>query len=131
MRRTRSSASALAGRQGGRNSPVAYNRILSSCAVLGRPGRDARGAGQRTDRQPDRDVEHARSLRGEPRRNIPGYALQFEQIFPDGVTIDNAAKAIASFERALVTGPSPWDYYESFERFRGRVQGRPRRSRGR
>ena len=25
--------------------------------------------------------------------------------------MDNVAKAIASFERSLVTGPSPWDYY--------------------
>ena len=49
---------------------------------------------------------------------IEGYKLQFERVFPgEGITIDNVAKAIASFERALVTGPSPWDYYESFKTF--------------
>ena len=29
----------------------------------------------------------------------------------DAVEIDNAAKAIAAFERTLVTGPTPWDYH--------------------
>jgi cytochrome c peroxidase len=48
---------------------------------------------------------------------IEGYRLQFEKIFPDGVNIDNVAKAIASFERALVTAPSPWDYYEQLRNF--------------
>ena len=35
---------------------------------------------------------------------------------PDGVTIDNVGKAIASFERAVVTGPSPWDYYDELRK---------------
>ena len=43
-----------------------YNRILSGAAVLGRPGRVARRAGQGPDRQPDRNVEHARGLRRVP-----------------------------------------------------------------
>jgi cytochrome c peroxidase len=38
--------------------------------------------------------------------------MQFEKIFADGVTIDNVASAIASFERVLVTGTSPYDYYD-------------------
>ena len=51
-------------------------------------------------------------------REIPGYRMQFEAIFPeDGVTIENVAKAIASFERVIVTGPSPYDYREAYRPF--------------
>jgi cytochrome c peroxidase len=48
---------------------------------------------------------------------IPGYVKQFKAIFKDGLTIDNAAKAIASFERALVTGPAPWDLHQELKTF--------------
>jgi cytochrome c peroxidase len=46
-------------------------------------------------------------------KGIEGYRIQFERIFPDGVTIDNVGKAIASFERVVVTGPSPFDFHET------------------
>ena len=49
---------------------------------------------------------------------IPGYKLQFEKVFGrQGLTIDTVGMAIAAFERALVTGPSPYDYRESYKRF--------------
>jgi cytochrome c peroxidase len=49
---------------------------------------------------------------------VPGYKLQFEKIFPEeGLTIDTVAKAIASFERVLVTGSSPADFYEPLRAF--------------
>ncbi len=43
--------------------------------------------------------------------------MQFEKIFSDGVTIDNVGKAIAAFERTLVTGPSQYDYHEAYQRY--------------
>ncbi len=46
-------------------------------------------------------------------QSIPGYAAEFAQAFPgvaDPVTFDNAASAIAAFERQLVT-PSRWDQF--------------------
>lgn len=50
----------------------------------------------------------------ESMKAIDGYRVQFEKIFGDeGVTIDNIGKAIASFERVLVTAPSPFDYNEA------------------
>jgi cytochrome c peroxidase len=51
-------------------------------------------------------------------REIEGYRLQFDRIFDDGLTIDNVGRAIATFERALVTGPAPADYYEPLRAFR-------------
>jgi cytochrome c peroxidase len=42
---------------------------------------------------------------------IPGYKHQFQEIFHSDVTTDGIAKAIASFERTIVSGPSPYDRF--------------------
>jgi cytochrome c peroxidase len=42
-------------------------------------------------------------------KSIEGYRLQFEAIFGK-LDFDAVSAALASFQRALVTGPSPWDY---------------------
>ena len=106
----------VGGQTGNRNSPAAYNRILSSvqfwdgrAATLEEQAKGPIANPIEMSNTHDVCVEH---LAG-----IEGYRVQFEKIFPDGVNIDNVAKAIASFERALVTAPSPWDYYEQLRNF--------------
>lgn len=43
---------------------------------------------------------------------IPGYREQFQQVFGSAdITIDNVAKAIATFERTVISGNSPWDRF--------------------
>jgi cytochrome c peroxidase len=42
---------------------------------------------------------------------IPGYRDQFRQVFGTDVTPDGIAKAIASFERTIISGPSPFDRF--------------------
>jgi cytochrome c peroxidase len=42
---------------------------------------------------------------------IPVYKKQFDAIFGE-LSIDRVGQAIAAFERALVTEPAPFDYYE-------------------
>jgi len=51
-------------------------------------------------------------------RHIPGYREYFEQAFGAGnvVTMDNAAKAIAAYERTLVTPGSAYDRYVKGEK---------------
>lgn len=46
-------------------------------------------------------------------REIPGYVAEFKTVFDgdDVTTIDNAAKAIAAFERTLITPNSAYDLY--------------------
>jgi len=46
-------------------------------------------------------------------QTIPGYVAQFETIFggKQAVSYDNMAKAIAAFERTLITRNSPFDQY--------------------
>ena len=43
--------------------------------------------------------------------HIPGYVTQFQEVFGSQPTIDLLAKAIAAFERTVITGESPYDNY--------------------
>jgi cytochrome c peroxidase len=45
--------------------------------------------------------------------DIPGYRSQFQNVFRTDVTSDGIAKAIAAFERTILTGNSPWDRYQA------------------
>lgn len=48
-------------------------------------------------------------------RRLPGYIAMFKKVYPkdeNPITIDNVAKAIASFERTLLTPNSPFDKYK-------------------
>jgi cytochrome c peroxidase len=106
----------VGGQTGNRNSPVAYNRILSAvqfwdgrAATLEEQAKGPIANPIEMSNTHDVCVAHL--------ADIEGYRMQFEKIFPDGVTIDNVAKAIASFERALVTAPSPWDHFEQLRTF--------------
>jgi cytochrome c peroxidase len=47
---------------------------------------------------------------------IPGYHDQFRAVFGTDVTAAGLAKAIASFERSILSGPSPYDRYLLGER---------------
>jgi cytochrome c peroxidase len=42
---------------------------------------------------------------------IPGYQQQFEQVFGTDVTSDGIAKALAAFQRTILSGNSPYDRY--------------------
>jgi cytochrome c peroxidase len=42
---------------------------------------------------------------------VPGYVEKFQAVFGTSVTRDGIAKALAAFQRTLVTGPSPYDRY--------------------
>ena len=100
------------GQEGGRNSPVSYNRILSGPQFWdGRADSlEAQAVGPIAN-PIEMGFTHDECV--ERLETIEGYRIQFEKIFPDsGVTIGNVGKAIASFERVVVTGPSPADYYE-------------------
>ena len=103
------------GQAGGRNSPVAYNRILSGKQFW--DGRvdslEAQAVGPIAN-----PIEMGFTHEGVVKRlaSIPVYAKQFERVF-GGVTIDAVGQAIAAFERVIVTAPSPYDYNEQWRPF--------------
>lgn len=98
------------GQTGNRNSPVSFNRILSRHQFHdGRAGSlEEQAVGPIAN---PIEMGNTHEVCVHTLKNIPGYEVQFEKIFDDGVTIDNVGKAIATFERAVVTGPAPYDYY--------------------
>ncbi len=105
----------IQGLEGGRNSPVSYNRILSDLQFWdGRAGSLEEQAVGPIANPIEMGNTHEACV--EVLDQIDGYRLQFEKIFGE-LTIDAVAQAIASFERVLVSGPSPYDYYEQLQPF--------------
>ncbi len=92
------------------NSPVAFNRILSNQQFLD-------GRAESLEAQAVGPIANPIEM-GSTHEDVverlagnPVYARQFEAIFGD-LTIDRVGEALASFERVIVTEPSPFDYYE-------------------
>jgi cytochrome c peroxidase len=45
--------------------------------------------------------------------DIPGYRQRFQEVFNSEVTSEGMAKAIAAFERTILSGNSPYDQYQA------------------
>ncbi len=99
------------GQMGGRNSPVSFNRILSKAQFWdGRADSlEAQAVGPIAN-PIEMGNTHAAVVSFLAANQ--GYRLQFEKIFNRAPHIDDVGRAIAAFERTLVTGPSPYDLYE-------------------
>ncbi len=106
----------VGGQEGGRNSPVAFNRILSGPQFWDGRATSLEDQAIGPMANPIEMGNTHEAVVG-TLKEIPGYVKQFEAIFDDGVNITNAGKALASFERALVTNPAPWDYYQQLAPF--------------
>jgi cytochrome c peroxidase len=98
---------------GNRNSPVSYNRILRGAQFWDGRAKSLEDQAVGPIANPiEMGNTHeacVASLQG-----IPGYKLQFEKIF-GRLDIDAVGEALASFERTLVTGPTPFDYHEQLK----------------
>jgi cytochrome c peroxidase len=104
------------GQEGGRNSPVAYNRIISREQFW--DGRAASLEDQAVGPIANPiEMGSTHDACVASLSDIPGYKLQFDKVFGDGVSIENVGKAIAAFERAIVTGPAPYDHLQPLIRF--------------
>jgi cytochrome c peroxidase len=102
----------VAGAQGSRNSPTVWNSAFHGAQFWdGRaPSLEAQAKGPLTNpaemAMPSEDAVVARV------KAIPGYVRQFDTVFgKEGVTIDTIAKAIATYERTLVSGASAFDAF--------------------
>ena len=100
------------GKTGGRNAPTVWNSAFHSVQFWdGRAASledQAKGPVANPVEMGMSDVETAMDRV----RAIPGYRPYFEQAFgKDSMTVENAAKAVAAFERTLITPNSPYDRY--------------------
>ena len=101
------------GLKGGRNAPTVWNAAFHSVQFWdGRaPSLEEQAKGPPVNPiemgMPNLDAVIGRI------RHIPGYKPYFEKAFGAGdvVTMDNAAKAIAAYERTLITPGSAYDKY--------------------
>jgi cytochrome c peroxidase len=101
------------GQKGGRNAPTVWNAAFNSAQFWdGRaPSLEEQAKGPPVNPiemgMPNLDAVIGRV------REIPGYKPYFEKAFGPGdvVTMDNAAKAIAAYERTLITPGSAYDRY--------------------
>ena len=91
-----------------RNPPVCFNRIFSSRQSW--DGRDE-SLEQQVHGPITGPVEMGMTAEDCVNRleAIEGYRLQFHTIFGK-LDFEAVAAALASFQRVLITGPSPWDY---------------------
>jgi cytochrome c peroxidase len=101
------------GLKGGRNAPTVWNAAFHSVQFW--DGR-APSLEEQAKGPPVNPIEMGmRDLDAviDRIRHIPGYRPYFEQAFGPGdvVTMDNAARAIAAYERTLITPGSAYDRY--------------------
>jgi cytochrome c peroxidase len=109
---TRAVSTGVGGAQGSRNSPTVWNAAHHSAQFW-----DGRAASLEEQAKgplvnpvemamPSYDAVVARV------KSIPGYVAQFDRVFgKNSVTIDNIARAIATYERTLVSGSSKFDTF--------------------
>ena len=109
---SRSVSMGVHGKTGGRNAPTVWNSAFHSVQFWdGRAALledQAKGPVANPVEMGMSDVEAAM----ERVKAIPGYRPYFDKAFgEDAMTVTNAAKAVAAFERTLITPNSPYDRY--------------------
>ncbi len=107
----------VAKQTGNRNSPVAFNRILSREQFWdGRADSlEAQAVGPIAN---PIEMSNSHDLAVKFVNSNPVYRKQFEKIFGKEATIDAIGKAIATFERVLVTEDSAYDANEPLIKFK-------------
>ncbi len=99
----------------GRNASAVFNRILGSEQFWD-------GHAASLESQPSSPIANPFEMNSSPEKTtaavaaIEGYARQLEVIFGEA-SFANICRALASFERAIVTGPAPWDYQRLLRKY--------------
>jgi len=110
----RAFSSDLIGHERLREPPVAFNRLFGQKQFWD-------GRATSLEEQPRFAIENPDELDSTLEaavariEAIEGYRLQFKRIFGQ-VDIEGISQALASFQRATVAKPSPWDYHQTRER---------------
>ena len=106
-------ATGIRGQKGGRSAPASFNRVFSSAQFW--DGRaetlEAQSVGPFTN-----PIEHGFAnydVMLAKMNKIPGYRKLFKEAFGDeNIKIENVGKAIASFQRTILSGNSPADKFD-------------------
>jgi cytochrome c peroxidase len=105
----------IMGQRGGRGSPTVWNSAFHTVQFWdGRAASLEEQAKGPLTNPIEMGMESHDAVMERVKR-LPGYVAMFKRAFPkdkEPVTIDNLAKAVASFERTLITPDSPFDLYK-------------------
>lgn len=101
------------GERGGRNSPTVWNAAFFSAQFWDGRAATLEDQAKGPILNPVEMGMPDEAAAVERIRAIPGYVRQFQAVFggADPVTYDNIARAIASYERTLLTPNSPFDRF--------------------
>jgi len=102
----------IKGQKGGRSAPASLNRLFSKGQFWdGRAATlEAQSVGPFIN-----PIEHGFANHDEmvaKMKKIPGYRKLFKEVFGGDITIDGVGKAIASFQRTILSGNSPADRFD-------------------
>jgi cytochrome c peroxidase len=105
--------------KGGRSAPTVINRAYSTlqfwdgrAATLEDQAKGPLANPIEMTRESDASSAHRACV--ECLKTIPGYVKRFQQVFgTNDLSIDHVAQAIATFERTVLSGNSPFDRYQA------------------
>jgi len=103
----------IKGQKGGRSAPTVFNRAYSLAQFW--DGRAATLEEQAKGPMANPiEMGNTHQALVSKLRDIPGYKTRFKAVFgSDTIDIDHVAKAIATFERTVLSGNSPYDQYKA------------------
>ncbi len=104
-------AEGVAGRLGKRNSPTLLNSMFNAGQFWDGRAESLEAQAIQPLINPDEMGNKSHDQVVGRLRAIPQYAARFKKVFGSEITIDLVAKAVASFERTLVSANSPFDRF--------------------
>ena len=105
-------ATGVGGKKGGRNSPTVLNSAYFALQFWDGRATHLEGQALGPDSEPDRNGHEARPG-GRAAEQDRGIQPQFQKVFSTEVTGEGIAKAIASFERTVLSGDAPYDRFKA------------------
>jgi cytochrome c peroxidase len=105
----------VGGKKGGRQAPPAFNRVFSAAQFWDGRAKSLEDQALGPVQNPVEMGMPSMDVVVERLQKDPSYTADFKATFPpDGaITADNVAKAIASFERTILSGNSPFDRFSA------------------
>lgn len=102
----------IKGQKGGRNAPTVLNAAYFPLQFWDGRAEQLEGQALGPIQNPI-EMGHTLEACVECVNAIPGYKKQFQEVFGTEVTSDGIAKAIAAFERTVLSGDAPYDRYKA------------------
>jgi cytochrome c peroxidase len=105
-------ATGIKGQVGGRSAPTIVNAAYQSNQFWDGRAKEVEGQALGPIQNPiEMDMTLPELV--ERLNKVEGYRQQFQKVFGSDVTADGVAKALASFERTILSGNTPYDRYKA------------------